>query len=183
VQCSGGVSEYQIDGTSVSQLREQALEALNAVRYVSLVGANRVGMSGTRAAGPMTRPVDVAIVDNDAALGALLRHAMESRTLSVAVFRDGESAVQALTGDVPAVQAKVILLDLDLPALNGLEVLRRLKAADVTKGSKVVMLTARSGERDVLSALELGAVDHITKPFSVPVLVHKVQTALRQTQL
>jgi DNA-binding response OmpR family regulator len=91
--------------------------------------------------------------------------------------------VQALTGDVPAVQAKVILLDLDLPALNGLEVLRRLKAADVTKGSKVVMLTARSGERDVLSALELGAVDHITKPFSVPVLVHKVQTALRQTQL
>jgi DNA-binding response OmpR family regulator len=147
------------------------------------MGANRVGISGTKAAGPLTRPVDVAIVDDDAALAALLRHAMESRTLSVAAFRDGESAVQALTGDVPAIWSKVILLDLDLPALNGLEVLRRLKAADVTKGSKVIILTARAGERDILSALELGAVDHITKPFSVPVLVHKVQTALRQNQL
>jgi CheY-like chemotaxis protein len=183
VQCSGGVAEYKIDGDSVTELREQALEALDAVRQLMMMGPNRIGISGTRAAGPLTRPVDVAIVDDDAALSALLRHAMESRTLSVAVFRDGESAVQALTGDTPAIMAKVILLDLDLPALNGLEVLRRLKTADVTKGSKVIILTARSGERDVLSALELGAVDHITKPFSVPVLVHKVQTALRQSQV
>ncbi|HUQ99333.1 MAG TPA: response regulator [Gemmatimonadaceae bacterium] len=183
VQCSGGVAEYKIDGDSISDLREQALDALNAVRHVTMLGANRIGISGTRATGPLTRPVDVAIVDDDVALAALLRHALESRTLSVASFRDGEEAVKALTGDVPAIVAKVILLDLDLPALNGLEVLRRLKAADVMKGSKVVILTARSGERDVLSALELGAIDHITKPFSVPVLVHKVQTALRQSQL
>jgi diguanylate cyclase (GGDEF)-like protein len=183
VQCSGGVAQYRIDGDNVSDLREQALDALNAVRHVSLMGANRVGISGTRAAGPLTRSVDVAIVDDDHALVALLRHAMESRTISVAAFRDGESAVAALAGSVPEVLAKVILLDLDLPALNGLEVLRRLKEADVTNRSKVVMLTARAGERDVLSALELGAADHITKPFSVPVLVHKVQTALRQSQL
>ena len=44
------------------------------------------------------------------------------------------------------------------------------------------MLTARTGERDVLTALELGASDHITKPFSVPVLMHKVRTALKQAQ-
>jgi DNA-binding response OmpR family regulator len=44
------------------------------------------------------------------------------------------------------------------------------------------MLTGRAGEREVLTALELGAVDHITKPFSVPVLLHKVRTILKQSQ-
>jgi DNA-binding response OmpR family regulator len=59
-------------------------------------------------------------------------------------------------------------------------VLRRLKAAELTRVSNVIMLTARTGERDVLTALELGAIDHIAKPFSVPVLMHKVRTVLKQ---
>jgi DNA-binding response OmpR family regulator len=130
----------------------------------------------------MTRRVDVAIVDDDVALVSLLQHAMESRSLKVATFADGESAVTALTGKTPEVQAAVILLGVDLPALNGLDVLRRLKAVEVTRVSSVVMLTARTGERDVLTALELGAIDHISKPFSVPVLMHKVRMLLRQGQ-
>jgi len=76
----------------------------------------------------------------------------------------------------------VILLDVDLPGLNGLDVLRRLKGVEMTRVSSVVMLTARTGERDVLTALELGAIDHIAKPFSVPVLMHKVRTLLKQSQ-
>jgi DNA-binding response OmpR family regulator len=85
-----------------------------------------------------------------------------------------------LTGAVPEIQASIILLDVDLPSLNGLDVLRRLKAAELTRVSNVIMLTARTGERDVLTALELGAIDHIAKPFSVPVLMHKVRTVLKQ---
>ena len=102
--------------------------------------------------------------------------------MRVATYADGEAAMAALTGADPEVQAAVILLDVDLPALNGLDVLRRLKSGDVSRLSNVVMLTARTGERDVLAALELGATDHITKPFSVPVLMHKVRTALKQAQ-
>jgi DNA-binding response OmpR family regulator len=83
---------------------------------------------------------------------------------------------------VPEVRARIILLDVDLPTLNGLEVLRRLKAVEVTRVSNVIMLTGRTGEREVLTALELGAIDHITKPFSVPVLMHKVRTILKQSQ-
>jgi DNA-binding response OmpR family regulator len=154
---------------------------MEVLRQAREVGINQVGISGMKSSGPLTRRVDVAIVDHDVALVSLLQHAMESRSLSVASFTDGESAVAAFTGNVPDVQASVILLDVDLPALNGLEVLRRLKAVNVTRTSSVVMLTARSGERDVLAALELGAVDHVTKPFSVPVLVHKVRS-LRQNQ-
>ena len=130
----------------------------------------------------MTRRVDVVLVDDDRTLVALLRHAMETRNISVATFADGERAAEALTGNVPELRGSVILLDVDLPTLNGLEVLRRLKAVEVTRVSSVIMLTGRAGERDVLTALELGAVDHITKPFSVPVLMHKVRTILKQSQ-
>ena len=178
VQCSGGVSQYQTDGDTVSALREKAAEVMQQVRKV---GVNRVGISGMQHAGPLTRRVDVAIVDDDVALVSLLQHAMESRTMRVATFADGETAVAALTGSTPEVQATVILLGVDLPALNGLDVLRRLKAVEVTRTSHVVMLTSRTGERDVLAALELGAIDHIAKPFSVPVLIHKVRMVLRQS--
>lgn len=179
VQCTGGVAQYQVDGDTVSALRVKAVEVLQQVREI---GVNRVGIAGVHLAGPMTRRVDVAIVDDDVALVSLLQHAMESRNLRVATYADGESAVAALTGKTPEVQAAVILLGVDLPALNGLDVLRRLKAVEVTRASSVVMLTARTGERDVLTALELGAVDHVAKPFSVPVLMHKVRMVLRQSE-
>lgn len=179
VGCSGGVAQYQIDGDTVDALRDAALVALKQVRET---GVNRVGISGIKPTGLLTRRVDVAIVDDDPALVSLLKHAMESRNLRVATYDNGETAAAALTGNVPEIQASVILLGVDLPALNGLEVLRRLKAVEVTRASSVVMLTARTGERDVLTALELGAIDHIAKPFSVPVLMHKVRTVLRQGQ-
>ena len=180
VSCSGGVAQYQTDGDTVAALREEALKALEQVRATG--GAIRVGISGLKAIGLLTRRVDVAIVDDDTALVSLLQHAMESRNLRVATFADGETAVAALTGSSPEVQASLILLDVDIPALNGLDVLRRLKAGEITRSSSVVMLTSRTGERDVLTALELGAADHIAKPFSVPVLMHKVRAVLKQSQ-
>jgi diguanylate cyclase (GGDEF)-like protein len=186
VACSGGVAQYQTDGDSVAAMREEALKALEQVRASGGVrttgGIVRIGISGLKATGPMTRRVDVAIVDDDTSLVSLLQHAMESRNLRVATFADGETAVAALTGSPPEVQASMILLGVDIPALNGLDVLRRLKAGEITRSSSVVMLTSRTGERDVLAALELGAADHIAKPFSVPVLMHKVRAMLKLSQ-
>jgi len=179
VKCSGGVAQYQVDGDTVAVLRQKAVEIRQQVKET---GLNRVGIAGVQLAGPMTRRVDVVIVDDDRTLVELLQHAMETRSMSVATFSDGERAAEALTGNVPEVRARIILLDVDLPTLNGLEVLRRLKAVEVTRVSNVIMLTGRTGEREVLTALELGAIDHITKPFSVPVLMHKVRTILRQSQ-
>ena len=180
VACSGGVAQYQVDGDNVPELRGEAIKSMEKAREV---GGTPVGVSGVRPTGPMTRRVDVAIIDDDPVLVALLQHAMESRSMRVAIYGDGETAVTALSGSSPEVQASIVLLDVDLPALNGIEVLRRLKAGEVSKLSNVIMLTARTGERDVLTALEMGAIDHITKPFSVPVLMHKVRAALKQTQI
>ncbi|MDP9204320.1 MAG: response regulator [Gemmatimonadota bacterium] len=179
VLCSAGVAQFQVDGDAVSSLRQRATEVLQQVREI---GINRVGVFGVQLAGAMTRRVDVVIVDDDPTLVELLRHAMETRNMRVATYADGERAAEALTGNVPEVRGSIILLDVDLPTLNGLEVLRRLKAVEVTRVSNVIMLTGRTGERDVLTALELGAIDHIAKPFSIPVLMHKVRTILKQSQ-
>ena len=177
VSASAGISQYLVDGASVEELRKSASAALSQAKSV---GVNQVIEAGAPVPESATLHVDVAVVDDDEALVGLLRHAMESRGLKVAVFADGEAAAAALTANVPEVRASIILLGVDLPALNGLEVLRRLNLVGVTKSSSVVMLTARTGESDVLSAFELGAVDHIAKPFSVPVLIHKVRSLVRQ---
>lgn len=178
ISCTAGVAEYQIDGASVVGLRDEATKALTGVGQTD--PHSRVGISGVNPTGSLMRRVDVAIILDDAPLVSLLRHAMETRNLAVATFADGETAATALTGSSPDVRASVILLGVDLPAMNGLEVLRRLKAGEVTRLSSVVMLTARAGESDILAALELGAIDHVAKPFSVPVLMHKVRTVLKQ---
>ena len=178
IPCTAGVAEYQIDGASVVALRDEAAKALATVRDTN--APTRVGISGVNPTGSLVRRVDVAIILDDAPLVALLRHAMETRNLGVATFADGETAATALAGPAPEVRASVILLGVDLPAMNGLEVLRRLKAGEITRLSSVVMLTARAGESDILAALELGAIDHVAKPFSVPVLMHKVRTILKQ---
>ena len=174
---SAGVAEYLLDGASVEELRKAALAALTQAKSA---GVSQVAQAGDSLEVSLTTQVDVALVDDDEALTGLLRHTMEGRGLKVAVFSDGEAAVAGLTGNIPQVRASIILLGVDIPALNGLEVLRRLNSSGVTKGSSVLMVTARTGESDVLAALELGAVDHIAKPFSVPVLMHKVRSVLRQ---
>ncbi|MGI9141455.1 MAG: response regulator [Gemmatimonadaceae bacterium] len=175
VTCSGGVAQYAVDGADLDSLHRAADAALYSAKAA---GRNRVLPAGLAASADTDR-FDVVIVDDDEALVGLLEHSLRTRGLTVRSFEDGEEAASALTGDVPAIRAKVVLLDVDLPGLNGLDVLRRLHRAKVTARSKVVMLTARTGEGDVLAALDLGAIDHVTKPFSVPVLLQKVTVALR----
>lgn len=175
VTCSGGVAQLDVDGEDLDSLHREADAALYDAKAA---GRNRVVPAGA-VRSSSTAAVDVVIVDDDEALVGLLQHSLETRGLTVRSFSDGEQAAAALTGEIPDVRTRVVLLDVDLPGLNGLDVLRRLNRAKVTKGSKVVMLTARTGEADVLTALDLGAIDHIAKPFSVPVLLQKVRVALR----
>ncbi len=121
---------------------------------------------------------DVVIVDDDEVLTELLLHALENRGYRCRSIQDGQVALDALSGLSPRIKAKVILLDVGLPSVDGLSVLRNLAKDKLTEQTRLIMLTARSGESDVLSALELGAFDHVAKPFSLPVLMQKVQRAL-----
>ena len=67
---------------------------------------------------------------------------------------------------------------MNLPGLDGLGVLRRLSQNEGLRGTRVIMLTVRANELEVLKALELGAFDHVAKPFSVPVLMQRIRRAL-----
>ena len=178
VLVSGGVAESPGDGGDLGALYRAADGALRQARET---GGGRILPVGWSAGAPeRTGTVDVLVVDDDEALAGLLVHALETRGYSVQWLADGREAVEALGGARPAVRARVVLLDVDLPGYDGLSVLRALARERVLERTRVVMLTVRAGEREVLDALELGATDHVAKPFSIPVLLQRVRRALRE---
>lgn len=124
--------------------------------------------------------VDVVIVEDDAVLARLLVHALETRGYRTRLLTDGELAVAELGATEPGLVAPLLLLDWDLPGLDGMRVLRALRERGVLERTRVIMLTARGTETEVLEALEGGAVDHVTKPFSVPVLMQRVRRAIER---
>jgi diguanylate cyclase (GGDEF)-like protein len=175
VTFSAGVAQYGEDGTSLAPLLAAADEALYAAK---LGGRAAVVPAGGPAAAACVEPVDVAVVEDDTVLGSLLLESLQSQGYAVTRIADGERAAAALGGPAPEIPARLILLDVELPGLDGLSILRRLRSEGTLRRAKVIMLTARSGEAEVIRALELGAHDHVAKPFSMPVLLHKVRLAL-----
>jgi DNA-binding response OmpR family regulator len=119
------------------------------------------------------------LVEDDNALAGLLLHALATRGYRTEWFKDGEAAANALTGAWPDVQARVVLLDVGLPGADGFDILRRMVNSNVTQHTRVIMLTAHASEEEVLAALELGAFDHVAKPFSAPVLLQRIRRAMR----
>ena len=108
--------------------------------------------------------IEVLLVEDNASDVELTLRALQKRNLAnrVVVARDGVEALQIL--EHPAPLPKVVLLDLKLPKLNGLEVLRRLKSDDRTKRIPVVVLTSSHEEPDVEESYRLGVNSYIVKP-------------------
>lgn len=119
----------------------------------------------------------ILVIEDDDAIRDVILYTLESsgfkNTLSAA---DGEAGLDIARRERPT----LILLDLMLPKLDGLEVCRRLKREESTRDIPIVMLTAKSEESDIVLGLELGAIDYITKPFSGKVLVARIRAHLRQ---
>jgi diguanylate cyclase (GGDEF)-like protein len=173
---SAGVAEYPRDGGDLHELYRAADDALYTAKAA---GRNRVLSAGSKVGAAPEGP-DVVVVEDDPTLASVLIDSLETRGYSTRWIDDGQEAVAALAGASPEVSPALVVLDVDLPGLDGLSVLRRLARDDVLSGTRVIMLTARSGEAEVLEALELGACDHVAKPFSVPVLMQRIRRALRR---
>ena len=167
------VAEHGRDGEDLSTITG-AIEA--TFGPAGVLGGGHVLTVGWR---PETagNVVDVLLVEDDEVLADVLSHSLQTRALRGLHVADGQEALELLTGPDP-VTARVILLDVDLPGLNGLDLLRALSEKKLLERSRVVMLTAHGAESDVLAALQLGAFDHVAKPFSLPVLMHRVRKAL-----
>ncbi len=105
--------------------------------------------------------------------------------ISYNLAREGYRVSGAVNGEEGLVRARkdapeVILLDLMLPGIDGLEVCRQLKTDQSTRQIPIIMLTAKGEESDIVTGLELGADDYVTKPFSPKVLVARIRAVLRR---
>ena len=101
------------------------------------------------------------------------------------LVKEGFSVECATTGEEGYKKAKdigpdLILLDLMLPGMDGLDVCKHLRAAPETKDSPIIMLTAKGEEHDIVKGLELGADDYVPKPFSAQVLLARIRAVLRR---
>jgi diguanylate cyclase (GGDEF)-like protein len=170
---SVGLAVAGRDGDTVDALLRAAERAS---REAADAGGGRiVTAGGTETDVAVT---DVVLVEDDQTLAALLRYALEARGYSFLHVDDGDAARTLLGGGAPDVAARVVLLDWDLPGVDGLGVLRAMREHGALERTKVIMLTARAGEAEILRALDAGASDHVAKPFSVPVLLGRVRLAL-----
>jgi DNA-binding response OmpR family regulator len=121
----------------------------------------------------------ILLIEDDADIALSLRHNLEKeKGFLVATARDGETGLRAAVESPP----DLVLLDLNLPGIDGLEVCRRLRKTPGTAAIPIIMLTARVGEADRVSGLDLGADDYVPKPFSVKEVVARVRAVLRRTE-
>lgn len=120
----------------------------------------------------------VLVVDDEEDILELLEYNLAKEGFGVVRVASGEAALEATRKTRP----DLIVLDLMLPGVSGLEICKRLKRDTRTADVPIVMLTAKGEEADVVLGLELGADDYIVKPFSPKVLVARVRAVLRRQQ-
>ncbi len=120
----------------------------------------------------------VLVVDDEADLVELIHMNLECNGYEVVAAGDGERALEMVKRHKP----DLVLLDLMLPGLDGLEVARRVRADQVIANTPIVMLSARGEETDVVVGLSLGADDYVCKPFSPKVLIARIQAVMRRRQ-
>jgi two-component system phosphate regulon response regulator PhoB len=120
----------------------------------------------------------ILIVEDEEDILELVRYNLAKEGYQVDGVMSGEDALQRVKGE----EYNLLVLDLMLPGVDGLDVCRMLKRDPKTARLPVIMLTAKGEEADIVVGLELGADDYITKPFSPRVLIARIKAVLRRSQ-
>ncbi len=118
----------------------------------------------------------IYIIEDEQDISELIRFNLSLEGFNVETFGTGEAGLKA----IEEAQPDLLILDIMLPGMSGLEICRRLKESSKTKEIPVIMVSARGEESDVVKGLELGADDYVTKPFSPKVLHARVEAVLRR---
>jgi CheY-like chemotaxis protein len=124
---------------------------------------------------------DVLLVDDDDAFAAYVQATLQAQA-QVSWLPDGAAALKAVSGEHPTARPRLILLDIEMPGIDGLDVLEQLAERGVTRECRVVMLTRRTLAEDIMKARKLGAFDFLAKPLSASLLVDRVTRALEPAQ-
>jgi len=120
----------------------------------------------------------VLIVDDEEDILQLIRYNLEKEGYRTITTTSGEQALFEAKRNLPS----LIILDLMLPGVDGIEVCKQLRAVEETRLIPILMVTAKSEESDIITGLEVGADDYITKPFSPKVLVARVRAIMRRNR-
>lgn len=131
-----------------------------------------------RTAGRMDKD-RILVVEDEADILEVIRHNLSREGYEVLASRDGEEGFRLARKEAP----DLVVLDLMLPGLDGVEICRRLKADPVTRAIPVVMVTAKGEESDVVLGLGVGADDYVPKPFRPRELLARVKAVLRRGPL
>lgn len=123
-------------------------------------------------------PMRILVVDDEMPILELIKYNLQKEGFSVLMAENGAKALDCARNDRP----DLIVLDLMLPDMSGFDICRILRNDSSTAGIPIIMATARTEDSDIVSGLDLGADDYITKPFSPKVLVARVRSVLRRVQ-
>ena len=121
----------------------------------------------------------ILIVEDDEDILELISYNLNKNAYKVLSSSSGENGLEKLEKNNP----ELILLDLMLPGIDGFEFCKKVKANEKTKNIPIIMLTARGEDADIVTGLELGADDYITKPFSPSILIARIKSVLRRNNL
>ena len=118
----------------------------------------------------------ITIIEDEEDIRHLICYNLEKTGYTVNEHESGEQGLAGIKADPP----DLVLLDLMLPGMDGMEVCRQLKKDAVTRAIPVIMISAKGEESDIISGLELGAEDYISKPFSPKILLARIRTVMRR---
>jgi diguanylate cyclase (GGDEF)-like protein len=121
----------------------------------------------------------VLLVDDSQFVHRLLDARLRSEAISLLEARDGKAGLEKAIKEVPA----LILLDLDMPVMDGFETLRELKENPITRDIPVIVLSGMNSSQDKVAAFDLGAIDFVTKPFELTELRARVRSSLKMSAL
>lgn len=123
----------------------------------------------------MKKPVILSVEDEED-IQELVSFNLVKAGFNVLLAESGEEAIEKLGGTSP----DLVILDLMLPGMNGLEVCKTMKRIDSLKEIPIIMLTAKGEEIDIITGLDLGADDYVSKPFSPKILIARIKAVLRK---
>lgn len=121
---------------------------------------------------------NILVVEDDRALAGVLEYNLSSEGFNVTCAMDGQDALNQARSKAP----DLVLLDVMIPVLDGVQVCRQLRSEPATRNTPIIMLTAKGEETDQVVGFSVGADDYVTKPFSVRVLLERVKALLRRNE-
>ena len=120
--------------------------------------------------------VKITIIEDEEDIRHLVCYNLEKEGYAVSSYESGEKGLSGIRSDPP----DLVLLDLMLPGIDGMEVCRRLKQDPATREIPVIIISAKCEENDIIAGLERGADDYLSKPFSPKILLARIRTILRR---